>query len=63
VRLRVAGGQVRPRFASEPSEGDVTVEVEGIRIFVAPDVATGDIEIATSAEHETLIVRPLGSQS
>jgi hypothetical protein len=63
VRLRMAGGQIRPRFQSEPSEGDVVVEAEGIRLFVASDVAVGDIEIGVSAEHETLVVRPISSSS
>ncbi len=61
VRLRLAGGAIRPRFATEPSEGDEIVEVDGIRIFVAKEIVTGDIEITTSAEHETLVVRQLGS--
>lgn len=60
VRLRVAGGELRPRFASEPREGDEELEVEGVRVFIAPDVAEpgADVEIGVSAEHETLVVRP-----
>jgi hypothetical protein len=57
----MAGGQIRPRFQAEPSEGDRVVETGGVRIFVAPDVAVGDIEIGVSGEHETLVVRPLES--
>jgi hypothetical protein len=61
VRLRMAGGAIRPRFQAEPSEGDVIVEQDGIRIFLAADIAVGDVEIGVSAEHETLVVRSVGS--
>ena len=61
VRLRVAGGAVRPRFADGPFEGDEVVETGGIRIFVARELAVGDIEIGVSEEHETLVVRRLES--
>ncbi len=56
VRLRMAGGAVRPRFQPEPSPDDAVVEVEGLRIFVAPELGD-DIEIGVSAEHATLVVR------
>jgi hypothetical protein len=62
VRLRVAGGQVRPRFQPAPSDGDEVVDVSGIRVFVAREIVDaqgGDLEIDTSSEHEQLIVRPL----
>jgi hypothetical protein len=55
----MAGGAIRPRFQAEPSEGDVVVEADGIRIFVAPDLVVGDIEIGVSAEHSTLVVTSL----
>lgn len=60
VRLRMAGGQVRPRFSSEPGPDDEVVEVEGVRLFVAPEVSgeSGDVEIDVEPEHETLLVRP-----
>lgn len=61
VRLRLAGGAIRPRFATEPSEGDAIVEAGGVRIFVATEIVSGDIEIGVSHEHETLVVRELGS--
>lgn len=59
VRLRMAGGEVRPRFSSEPGADDEVVEVEGIRLFVAPEVTSdgGDVEIDVEPEHETLVVR------
>ena len=64
VRLRMAGGAVRPRFAPEPEPGDVVVEQDGIRVFVADSVLAGyaDVEIGVTPEHETLVVRPLGSE-
>lgn len=62
VRLRIAGGQVRPRFSSEPGPEDEVVDVEGVRLFVAPEVTGegGDVEIDVEPEHETLVVRPAG---
>lgn len=57
----MAGGAIRPRFVTEASEGDEVVEVDEIRIFVASDIAVDDIEIAVSDEHESLVVRRLGS--
>jgi Fe-S cluster assembly iron-binding protein IscA len=60
VRLRVAGGAVRPRFAPGPEEGDETVEADGVRVFVDARIASSapTVEIDLSSEHETLIVRP-----
>jgi Fe-S cluster assembly iron-binding protein IscA len=64
VRLRMAGGAVRPRFATEPEPDDVIVEQDGVRVFIAESIVQGedDVEIGVTAEHETLVVRPLGSQ-
>lgn len=61
VRLRPAGGEIRPRFASGPEEGDEIVEAEGVRVFVDPRITaeTPDVEIGVTAEHETLVVRPV----
>jgi len=63
VRLRPAGGAIRPRFASEPEPTDVVVEQDGVRVFVAQTILEGrdDVEIGVTAEHETLVVRPVGS--
>ena len=63
VRLRMAGGAVRPRFAPEPEPGDVVVEQDGIRVFIAASIIEGkdDVEIGVTSEHETLVVRPIGS--
>lgn len=59
VRLRVAGGEVRPRFVPGPQEGDVVVEREGMRIFVAGDIVRelGDVEVAVTPEHGRLEIR------
>lgn len=63
VRLRMAGGAVRPRFAADPEPGDVMVEQDGVRVFVAESVVQGhdNVEIGVTTEHETLVVRPLSS--
>jgi Fe-S cluster assembly iron-binding protein IscA len=60
VRLRQAGGEVRPRFAPEPSPGDETLELEDLRVFVDRRILEehGDVVIDVTAEHETIVVRP-----
>lgn len=62
VRVRVAGGAVRSRFVTDPEPTDVIVEADGIRVFVAEDLATNDVEIAVTDDHDQLTVRPLRSQ-
>jgi Fe-S cluster assembly iron-binding protein IscA len=58
VRLRMAGGIVRPRFASEPEPDDVVIEQDGVRVFVAASIADrGDVVIDVTPEHDTLVVR------
>ena len=59
VRLRVAGGQVRPQFVAEPFGEDEVVEVEGLRIFVARAIVDelGDVVVDVTEEHSTLVVR------
>lgn len=63
VRLRVAGGEIRPRFAPTPQETDEVVEVEGIRVFVDTRALEGmeEAEIGVTEEHETLVVREAGA--
>jgi Fe-S cluster assembly iron-binding protein IscA len=65
VRLRIAGGAVRPRFAAAPEEGDEVVESEGVRVFVARAILEelGEVEIDVTPEHEQLTVRPLESDT
>jgi hypothetical protein len=62
VRLRIAGGEVRPRFVATPEETDEVLETEGIRVFVARTIVEehGDVEIGVTPEHGQLVVRPLG---
>ena len=62
VRLRIAGGQVRPRFVAEPEPDDEVVDAEGIRVFVARSIVEqhGDVEIGVTPEHGQLVVTPLG---
>lgn len=61
VRLRRAGGEVMPRFATDPEAGDEVVEEDGVRVFVARPIADSAvrIEIGVSDEHERLVVRVL----
>ena len=66
VRLRVAGGAVRPRFVPGAEEGDETVDAGGIRVFIAKtilDANGGSVEVDVTAEHEQLTVRPLASDA
>lgn len=65
MRLRVAGGEVRPRFAQQPEPDDEVLEVEGLRVFVARSVTAehGLVEVAVAPEHDQLIVRPLPSEA
>ena len=62
MRLRIAGGAIRPRFVEGPEEGDETVVVDGIRVFIAKAICDehGAVEVDVTAEHEQLVVRPLG---
>lgn len=64
VRLRVAGGAVRPRFVAAPEAGDEMLDTAGVRVFIAKailDANGGAVEIDVTDEHEELIVRPLAS--
>jgi Fe-S cluster assembly iron-binding protein IscA len=63
VRLRIAGGAVRPRFVEAPEEGDEALERDGIRVFIAKAILDdhGEVEIDVTPEHGQLIVRSLES--
>jgi Fe-S cluster assembly iron-binding protein IscA len=64
VRLRIAGGALRPRFVPGAEADDEVVEQDGIRVFIARailDQHGGDVVIDVTPEHETLMVRPVGS--
>lgn len=57
---------MRPRFVPGAEEGDETIEADGIRVFIARailDAHGGDVEIDVTDEHESLIVRPLASDT
>jgi Fe-S cluster assembly iron-binding protein IscA len=63
--LRIAGGEVRPRFVTEAQEGDEVVEQDGIRVFVAKAILDelGEVVIDVTREHEQLTVWPLESDT
>ncbi len=65
VRLRMAGGAVRPQFVAEPLEGDEIVEEGGVRVFIARSIIDehGEVEIDVTTEHESLMIRPVRSTS
>jgi hypothetical protein len=61
VRLRIAGGEVRPRFVQRPEDGDETVVADGIRVFIAKAIIDelGDVTVDVTPEHGRLVVRPV----
>jgi Fe-S cluster assembly iron-binding protein IscA len=65
VRLRIAGGTVRPRFVATPEDEDEVVEAEGIRVFIARSIIDkyGEVEVDVTPEHETLTVRSIESDA
>lgn len=54
IRLRLAGGELRPRFTGTPEPGDEVAEFPGLRVFVDP--ALKDLTVDVSPEHQKLIV-------
>lgn len=65
IRLRAArslGGaaEVQVELAGGPLEGDATLEIGGIRIFVDPELgaAMPAAVVALEPLHETVVVRP-----
>lgn len=55
VRIYRRKGEIQTGFADTPSEGDATVEHDGMVLFVAADVGDGVLD--TSEEHDHLVVR------
>lgn len=55
VRIYRRKGDIQTGFADRPSEGDSTVEHEGMVLYVASDVGDGVLD--TSEEHDLLIMR------
>jgi hypothetical protein len=67
IRLRAArglggGADVQVELADGPAEGEDIVEIEGLRLFVDPnlDEAVPDPVVAVEPQHETVVVRPGG---
>jgi Fe-S cluster assembly iron-binding protein IscA len=58
VRVREAGGELRPRFVASPEPTDEIVEADGVRVFVDPRLAASRPEavIGVSHEHERLVL-------
>lgn len=59
IRLRIAGGEIRPHFVAEPYGDDEIADVEGVRVFVARGIVDelGDIVVDATEEHGNLTVR------
>jgi Fe-S cluster assembly iron-binding protein IscA len=65
VRLRAAkalggGVDVQVELADSPLPGETTIEAEGVRIFVDPDVTATipDAVVAVEPQHDRIVVRP-----
>jgi Fe-S cluster assembly iron-binding protein IscA len=65
IRLRAARGlgggiDVQVELASEASEGETTIEEDGVRIFIDPAVteAIPDAIVTVEPQHEIVVVRP-----
>jgi Fe-S cluster assembly iron-binding protein IscA len=65
IRLRIAGGEVRPQFVTEPRDDDEVTVVEGMRVFIARAIVDdlGDVVVDATEEHGNLIVRMERSDS
>jgi Fe-S cluster assembly iron-binding protein IscA len=65
IRLRAARGlgggvDVQVELADAPSEGETTIERDGLKIFVDPAVteAIPDAIVTVEPQHEIVVVRP-----
>lgn len=65
IRLRTAhalggGLQTQIELADGPAEGEATIEADGIKLFVAPDVLDSipDPILAMEPQHERVVLRP-----
>lgn len=56
VRVYRRKGEIETGFADAPQPGDLTIEHEGMVLFVAGDVGDGVLE--TSLQHDHLVLRP-----
>jgi hypothetical protein len=57
VRIFRRKGQIETGFTDVPLEGDVTVEHEGLVLYVADDVGEGVLD--TTLQHDHLVLRPV----
>jgi Fe-S cluster assembly iron-binding protein IscA len=61
VRIAAArgmrGGDVRTTFAEEPEPGDETIDAEGIRLYVAAELATSGAVVDVADEHDRIVLR------
>ena len=61
VRVSVAkslrGEEVRTGFAEQPEPDETTIETDGIRLFVAAELAERGAVIDVAAEHDQITVR------
>ena len=51
------GSEVRTGFAEDPEPGDETLEADGIRLFIPPEVAAGDSVLDVADEHDRIVLR------
>ena len=64
IRLRTAhalggGLQTQIELAESPAAGEDTIEVDGIKLFIAPDVldSIADPVLAMEPQHENVVLR------
>jgi uncharacterized protein YneR len=69
VRLRGARGlgsgfDIQVELAEGPGEGEATIELEGLRIFVGTEVTATipDAVVSVEPEHDRIVVRPAGAE-
>ena len=65
IRLRAAHGlgggvEVQIELADAPTEGEETIDADGVRLFVSPEVteAVPDPVLTVEPQHETVVLRP-----
>jgi hypothetical protein len=58
IRIEMAkglrGGELRTGFAEQAEPGETTIEADGIRLFLPPDVS-GTLDVAD--EHDRIVLR------
>jgi Fe-S cluster assembly iron-binding protein IscA len=60
IRVSIARGltgeEVRTGFAEQPEQGEVTMEVDGLRLFLPPGLAGRDGTIDVADEHDRIVL-------